>query len=27
MKVRVGETVRVNLPRGERRLTVVEILT
>lgn len=26
MKLRVGETVRVNLPRGERRLTVVEIL-
>ncbi len=27
MKLRIGETVRVNLPRGERRLTVVEILT
>ncbi len=26
MKTRVGETVRVNLPRGERRLTVVEII-
>ncbi len=26
MKMRVGETVRVNLPRGERRLTVVEII-
>ncbi|MSR69864.1 MAG: transcription elongation factor GreA [Phycisphaerales bacterium] len=26
MKARVGETVRVNLPRGERRLTVVEII-
>lgn len=26
MKVRVGVTVRVNLPRGERRLTVVEII-
>lgn len=27
MKIRIGETVRVDLPRGERRLTVVEILT
>ena len=26
MKVRVGVTVRVDLPRGERRLTVVEII-
>lgn len=26
MKIRVGATVRVDLPRGERRLTVVEIL-
>lgn len=26
MKLRVGETVRVDLPRGERRLTVVAIL-
>ncbi|MSR44703.1 MAG: hypothetical protein EXS15_05005 [Phycisphaerales bacterium] len=26
MKLRVGESVRVTLPRGERRLTVVEIL-
>ncbi len=26
MKVRVGMTVRVNLPRGERRLTVLEIV-
>ncbi|MSR28305.1 MAG: hypothetical protein EXS03_01860 [Phycisphaerales bacterium] len=26
MKVRVGMTVRVDLPRGERRLTVVEIV-
>ena len=27
MKLRIGETVRVNLPRGERRLSVIEILT
>ncbi len=27
MKLRIGESVRVNLPRGERRLTVVEIVT
>ncbi len=27
MKARVGETVRVNLPKGERRLTVIEIHT
>jgi transcription elongation factor GreA len=26
MKVRVGMTVRVNLPRGERRLTIIEIV-
>jgi transcription elongation GreA/GreB family factor len=26
MKARVGETVRVNLPKGERRLTIVAIV-
>jgi len=26
MKARIGETVRVNLPKGERRLTIVNIV-
>jgi transcription elongation GreA/GreB family factor len=26
MKARIGETIRVDLPRGEKRFTIIEII-